>query len=561
VFALCPGHDALSFSTWKSDMYRSHRIFRALGLIALGVSASVAQAASDQEARALEELRNTVVNLLQGLVDRGVLTREQAEKMVQDAQGKAQSTADARAAQDAAEQTAVRVPYVPQIVKDEIRKQVEVGLREQVTKDVIDTAQAEYWGVPAALPDWVKRMRWYGDMRVRGEGIFYASDNVPNVYLDFQRINTAGGIGKAGISAFANTTEDRQRLRARLRVGFEATLGYGWTMGARLASGSLADPVSTNQTLGSTGYRYQLGMETAYIDWTGNNGAGRQLSVSGGRIRSPWFTPTDLVFDQDLMFDGVAANYRFGLENNDPSSHFAFATIGVFPLQELELATDKWLVGGQFGVDWKFQEGSRLRVGAGVYQFRHTAGKRNVFESNLLDYSAPQYLRQGNTVFDIRNDNDTSTNLFALAADYELANLSVAYDWSLASRYRISLAADYVLNFGYDNSRILERTGYTVAKRNTGYQAEIGFGSLKTSEARAWRAALGYRYLERDAVLDAFTDSDFRLGGTDAKGFSLGLDYYLTPKVMARFRYLSGNEIDGPPLGIDVLQLDLTTTF
>jgi hypothetical protein len=76
-----------------------------------------------------------------------------------------------------------------------------------------------------------------------------------------------------------------------------------------------------------------------------------------------------------------------------------------------------------------------------------------------------------------------------------------------------------------------------------------------------WRAALGYRYLQRDAVVDAFNDQDFHLGGTDAKGYTVTLDFAFNPRVWGRFRYLSANEIDGPPLGIDVWQIDLNTQF
>jgi hypothetical protein len=45
------------------------------------------------------------------------------------------------------------------------------------------------------------------------------------------------------------------------------------------------------------------------------------------------------------------------------------------------------------------------------------------------------------------------------------------------------------------------------------------------------------------------------------KGFIVGGEYSLTPRMLLRARYLSGNEIDGPPLGIDVFQLDLNSTF
>jgi hypothetical protein len=76
-----------------------------------------------------------------------------------------------------------------------------------------------------------------------------------------------------------------------------------------------------------------------------------------------------------------------------------------------------------------------------------------------------------------------------------------------------------------------------------------------------WRVFLGYRYLERDAVLDAFTDSDLRLGGTDVEGYYLGGYFGLSDGTFLRLRYLSGNEIDGPPLGIDVWQLDINAQF
>ena len=54
-----------------------------------------------------------------------------------------------------------------------------------------------------------------------------------------------------------------------------------------------------------------------------------------------------------------------------------------------------------------------------------------------------------------------------------------------------------------------------------------------------------YRYLERDAVLDAFTDSDFHLGGTDAKGYQLGFDLGLSRGAWLRLQ-VSDSERDRP---------------
>ena len=76
-----------------------------------------------------------------------------------------------------------------------------------------------------------------------------------------------------------------------------------------------------------------------------------------------------------------------------------------------------------------------------------------------------------------------------------------------------------------------------------------------------WQFTTAYKYLERDAVLDAFTDSDFHLGGTDTKGWILGGSYGLGANAWLTLRWLSANEIDGAPLAIDILQVDVNAKF
>jgi hypothetical protein len=65
----------------------------------------------------------------------------------------------------------------------------------------------------------------------------------------------------------------------------------------------------------------------------------------------------------------------------------------------------------------------------------------------------------------------------------------------------------------------------------------------------------------RDAVLDAFTDSDFHLGGTNAKGWFIGGNYGLMKNVWLTGRWLTADVITGPPYGVDVLQVDINTQF
>jgi len=146
------------------------KFLRAL-LMSLGLAlAPVAACLAADERQSLEELRNTVINLLQTLVDQGVITREKAEQMVKAAQQKAAADAAALAKSD---EGAVRVPYVPQIVQDQIAKQVEQQVKPDVVADVVSQAKTEKWGVPGALPDWLSRIRISGSVTLRGSPIGY----------------------------------------------------------------------------------------------------------------------------------------------------------------------------------------------------------------------------------------------------------------------------------------------------------------------------------------------------------------------------------------------------
>jgi len=522
----------------------------------------LAEPATARESGSIDEVRNTVVNLLDALVQKGVMTKEQAQQMVASAQAKADRDLQSRAASDADAGDAVRVTYVPQVVRDEITAQVSEQVRPQVVKDVVAQAQAEQWGVPAALPEWIRGMTFSGDVRVRGQADLFASQNAQFSYLDFLEVNRKGGIGKAGADAFINTTEDRLRTRVRARFGVEAKLGDDFTTGLRLATGNFVDPVSTNQTLAQYTGRYTFGVEQAYIRYDARQGPDWSwLALTGGRMANP-FVSTDLVFDNDLTFEGFAGTYRHALQPPARADHNLFLTMGAFPLEEVELSSDdKWLYAAQFGGVWRFDNRLRLRGALGYYHYDNITGIRNTFDSTVYDYTAPLFLQKGNTLFDIRNDSDPSTNLFALAADYQVLDVLLGFDMPVSSNYQFSMYADYVTNLGYDRNDVFARTGVDVAPRTDGYLLELGFGHPTVDRRHAWRASMRYRYLERDAVLDAFTDSDFHLGGTDAEGFVLRGDYGLGRNVYLTLRYLSANEVDGPPLGIDVVQLDLNGQF
>ena len=90
-------------------------------------------------------------------------------------------------------------------------------------------------------------------------------------------------------------------------------------------------------------------------------------------------------------------------------------------------------------------------------------------------------------------------------------------------------------------------------------QFKIGSGALQ--KRWDWDFGIAYRYVESDAVIDGFCDSDFGGGGTNLKGWSVGGNLALSRNVFLGARWLSANAIAGPTYKTDILQLDLNARF
>jgi hypothetical protein len=166
-----------------------------------------------------------------------------------------------------------------------------------------------------------------------------------------------------------------------------------------------------------------------------------------------------------------------------------------------------------------------------------------------------------------------------LSFDYNVLNATGMLSFDVGNSYKLDLTADYVRNLAYDPASAFAKSPAALPLNNlregatdltvpsalqsgpTGYQAKLLFGHERPSEFGEWNVFAGYRYLEPDAVLDSFTDSDFHLGGTNAKGYFVGGAFGLFHNTNISARWMSANEVFGPPLAIDVFQVDLNTGF
>ena len=485
----------------------------------------------------LEIVRQTTINLIFALVEKGVLTNDAAQALVKQAEEAARKKVAATATVPS--DKVVRVPYVPESVKREIR--------EQIKQEVVAQAKTERWGEVNAIPEWIDRLKWEGDIRVRYQNDRFSEENAPPVFF------SAAGQPRD------NTTEDRNRARIRARLGLLAQITPGISAGFRLTTGNTSDPVSTNQTLGNYENKYSLVFDRAYLKldpW-------QSFSVTAGRIPNPYFS-TDLVWDEDINFEGIAAS--FGKPDSNIDAFRPFATLGGFVLQDLEKsdtqrAPTKWFWGAQGGFEWRKSNETRVKLGLAYYDYRNVNGIPNSINDNAFTSTVPVFRQGGNTVFDI---DPTPTGRLGLASDFNLVNLTGSVDLAHFDPVHVILTGDYVRNTGYDQAEINARTGLAAvdtAPKVTGWQGRLTVGMPAIRERHDWQVFGGYRYLQRDAVLDAFTDSDFHLGGTDNKGYFIGGSYGLDKNTWLSVRWLSADEINGLPLAIDVLQVDLNAKF
>ena len=557
------------------------------------------------DARAISP--STTINLVNLLVKEGVLREEQAQALIKQADDEAymarQAAKDATAKADEAAKAANaataaasppgtrHVTYVPEVVKKQ--------LREDIKKEVMAKAQKENWASPGAYPEWAQRIRFTGDLRARYQGSLYPAGNDQLDAINFNSINTGSPYDLNSATNFPtyNTTENRNQFRLRARLGMEADIFNGFTAGLRIATGENGSPVSTNQTLGASGgnfSKYALWLDRGYLKY---QGFGDNLKVSLGRFDNPFWSPTDLAWHKDLGFDGFAVQGKYELfEGFTP-----FAVAGAFSIYNTDAnagsnlafqnskfaSNDKWLFGGQAGFAARFTPETNFRFAVAYYDFENVQGR---FSSPCFapsssdicdtDLTRPSFAQKGNTYTILRNlvydpavNNPPLYQYFGLLGQYRPVVASAQLDLGHFHPAHIVLDGEYIWNSAFD--RGLMNTPLALVNRagtpdgstgafnggNQGWLARVTVGNKEIKQLWDWNVHAGYKYLESDATIDAFVDSDFGLGGTNLKGYFVGGNVGLSNNVWASLRWMSANNIAGIPYAVDVVQVDLNARF
>lgn len=519
--------------------------------------------------------------LIRLLIKHNALPREEAENLIRKLQQQTAAAAPtpAQEPQPASKSGDVRVIYVPETEKQRMQSEIQQKL--------LETVKAENWAKPDAYPSWLERISFNGDVRMRYELDAFDGGNSP-FFIDYQEIN-----GRAPFDVNAtnqelppllNTTQDRNMMRGRARFGLTAKVSEALTAGLSFATGNTTNPVSTNQTLGTDFNKLSLVVDRAYLDFR----PARDWSLWVGRMPSPWLA-TELIWDDDLNFDGLALQFRHGGDVLSP-----FVTLGAFPVENTafdfpstdvvkQSSRDKWLYAAQLGTGWQITSDTQLSAGVAYYYFDELEGELSsplcpAFTSSIAcdsDSSRPGFLQKGNTLFALRNlaadpnnPNGPQYQYFGLASPFRILDVTTRLDVALLGALHLRFDAAYVVNFGYDRADVLSLSpvnNYDLNEQldggSKGYYGQLTFGHPRVREFAQWNVTGGYRYLESDAVVAAFTDSDFNLGGTNTKGFVVGGSFGVTHDAWLELQWLSASEVIGAPLSVDVVQLDINARF
>lgn len=338
-------------------------------------------------------------------------------------------------------------------------------------------------------------------------------------------------------------TRDRNRFRYRLRWKITKEISKDLELGFRLVSGSNADPTSTNQTLTGDFTFKDIFVDQVYVKYrpeflTENIPGLEQAEIGGGKFENPFSKASStMVWDADVTPEGAYESLEFGLLQDRVKP---FVTLGQFLLAENASSTDAELYGVQGGVRWVppgFSKEADLQLTHAVAYYDYSD---YAIDSNFLVGATS--LARGNT--------RTGAAPFLDAGDFDILQLYNEVKFKVG-QLPVKLFSDFAANLADRNPDPLGR--------DIAYEYGIRLGNTK--KKRDWEASYYYAYIESNAVVGAFAESDFGLGHANKRGSAAQLKYQLTDSLKLGFTAYFVNNVTGADDETRRFQTDLYWVF
>jgi hypothetical protein len=162
------------------------------------------------------------------------------------------------------------------------------------------------------------------------------------------RFRFSGDVRIRGENYHQEGAQDRNRARIRVRFGLDGQLNQDFVGGVALATGSLGDPTTTNETLSNAFDRKTIGLDRGFITY--NPVAHNWLSLTGGKFAYPWLR-TSATFDPDLNPEGFDEKFSFNFSG--PVQNFTVQGMELL-YNESSGGQDSYALGAQASARVKF---------------------------------------------------------------------------------------------------------------------------------------------------------------------------------------------------------------
>jgi uncharacterized membrane protein len=388
-----------------------------------------------------------------------------------------------------------------ELAKDQKEKQIAQQAQQETNEQIAATAKKTN-----DLSVFDQKLAWAAKTQFKGDVRFRQET------VKIQGESNNGGRDK-----------DRQRIRARL--GAYTEINNQVDTGIRISTGSSDDARSTNQDQDNYFNKKSIWLDLGYIDYHPDQI--KNLHVIGGKMLQPWVSMGDIIWDSDINPEGLALTYKYPLG----SSAELFGSLGNYNLKDnvdgdgVQFRNDLRLTSGQLGTRFSVTDNLKMTLGGSIYAYQ------NDQNSTCTSSTTPCALAVNG------NSANEQFRLYEGFAQADIGGLAVP----------LAFYGQYVKNNDASND---QDTAWLLGAKSKVFGFNLDYN---------------YRDTQRNAVVGAFTDSDFANGTTGSRGhkmkvsydidknFAVGATYFLT-----KADYASRTQRDA---NTNTLQLDAEAKF
>lgn len=251
-----------------------------------------------------------------------------------------------------------------------------------------------------------------------------------------------------------STHKNRQRIRARL--GAYADVNDWTKAGLRIRTGQEAN--SGNQTIGDNWDGKGIFLDLAYMSLAPSKGDYGSLTL--GKMKYPWETTTDLIWDGDVNPEGAAYNYELDI---DEVAIFAHA--GGFKINDTSRTGDVNMFSAQIGATIPIGEELEAIAGGSIFKFEdHANNFDRLVGEGFASVTLPANLSLYGNVVGSDADDDNMGGCLGAKASIDKFSASLDYRRLEANAAIDAFADSDIAGGGTDVQGARLKTKYKLAK-------------------------------------------------------------------------------------------------